>query len=283
MYLCAFCGYSSDKKNNFLRHLKTDRHHEIFSKKIDDNEKGYYHCIFCKFKNKKKSTYLNHINLCMMKNLNKSIQIDSKNHISQIQSKFKSEIRSLNSQIKNESKKNILCLKIIGNLIKEDYISERILNDKNVWSLNEKKKIFTYLHQIMKDTDKNNTNEKDVILKNIENQADENITTIYLNNINKNKIIDESETNVINNDHSESDRDYSSDSESDSDYDSSDDIMNGLKKIRDCGRIYYYDDNNVVYNNENNRIGKRVHDDTCPRCQQQSNYSNKCWWYVEYD
>ena len=135
----------------------------------------------------------------------------------------------------------------------------------------------------MKDTDKNNTNEKDVILKNIENQADENITTIYLNNINKNKIIDESETNVINNDHSESDRDYSSDSESDSDYDSSDDIMNGLKKIRDCGRIYYYDDNNVVYNNENNRIGKRVHDDTCPRCQQQSNYSNKCWWYVEYD
>ena len=50
----------------------------------------------------------------MMKNLNKSIQIDSKNHISQIQSKFKSEIRSLNAQIKNESKKNILCLKIIG-------------------------------------------------------------------------------------------------------------------------------------------------------------------------
>ena len=64
-----------------------------------------------------------------MKNLNKSIQLDSKDHMNQIQKKFKSEIRCLNSNIKSLQKKNDLCLKVINNLIKENYINERVLNN----------------------------------------------------------------------------------------------------------------------------------------------------------
>ena len=59
----------------------------------------------CNYKTKKKNQYLRHINFCVMKNLNKSIQLDSKDHLNQIQKKFKSEIRSLNSNIKTLQKK----------------------------------------------------------------------------------------------------------------------------------------------------------------------------------
>ena len=76
-----------------------------------------------------------------MKNLNKAIHVDSKDHIHQVQKKFKSEIRILNSNIKNLQKKNDLCLKVISNLIEENYINERVLNNKNIWSSSEKKKI----------------------------------------------------------------------------------------------------------------------------------------------
>ena len=54
MYLCVFCGYSTDKKNNFIRHLKTERHKETFNKRIDTTDKDCYHCLYCKYQNKKK-------------------------------------------------------------------------------------------------------------------------------------------------------------------------------------------------------------------------------------
>ena len=140
MYVCVFCGYSSYKKNNYLRHLKTKKHFDNLNKHLENENNDYYHCSLCCYKNKKKNHYLRHINLCVMKNLNKEIQLDYKDHINQLQKKFKYEIRCLHTMIKNIQKKNNLCLKTLSNLIQENYIDERVLMDKKIWSMNEKKK-----------------------------------------------------------------------------------------------------------------------------------------------
>lgn len=57
MYVCLFCGYSSDKKNNYLRHLKTKRHLETLNKTLEKEDKGCYHCIMCNYKTKKKPIF----------------------------------------------------------------------------------------------------------------------------------------------------------------------------------------------------------------------------------
>ena len=297
MYACLFCGYSSDKKNNYLRHIKTKRHFDNLNKTFECDKSEYYHCIMCSYKNKKKNQYLRHINFCVMKNLNKAIQLDSKDHVNQLQKKFKSEIRSINSINKNIQKENILCLKVLSNLIKENYINERVLNDKNIWSISEKKKILQHLHENEKGQGKD---QEEVILKDIENQLHNNITTIYLNdfdnkhinnieNVNDNiSVYSNSEIN-INEYTNNSCSDCNSESDSDSDSDSDSEIldihynMQSLKKIRDCGRIFFYDQNNVVFNLENNVIGTRVHDDSCPKNHKNNKYTDRCWWYVDYE
>jgi hypothetical protein len=302
MYICIFCGYSNEKKNNYLRHLKTKRHLENFNK-MNNYENNFYNCSICKYKNKKRSNYLRHINLCVMKNLNKSISINSKDDITQLQNKYKSEIRNLHSLIKKERKKNNLCLKIIENLIEENIINYKIFNNKNILSLNEKKKIFEYLHEKI-NNDSQNSNTKENILNKIENHTTGNVT-IYLNNINNDKENNDKENNEsehnegnennkidesIEDTDSEDNNSLSTNSDcSSSDYsDSCDEVellidkkISNLKKIRDCGRIYYYDEKNNVYNN-NKIIGIRKHDESCPRNHCNNNYNDKCWWYVEY-
>ena len=138
-----------------------------------------------------------------------------------------------------------------------------------------------------------------MVLDKIEKQVDNNITTIYLNGFDKNMNNDSENLNEISsNDDStiktlenesdidESGSDTETDSDSDSDSDSLPDIeynMKGLKKIRDCGRLYFCDCQNIVYNVNNERIGIRVHDESCPKNHKNGKYSEKCWWYVEYE
>ena len=139
-----------------------------------------------------------------------------------------------------------------------------------------------------------------MVLDKIEKQVDNSITTIYLNGVNKEKkdslsinnelsSNDNSTINTLDNSpscscSSESDTDTDTDSDSDSDSLSDDGFkMKGLKKIRDCGRLYFCDCHNIVYNVNNERIGIRVHDESCPKKHKNGKYSERCWWYVEYE
>ena len=302
MYLCVFCGYSTDKKNNFLRHLKTERHKDIFNKRIDTTDKDCYHCLFCKYQNKKKNNYLIHINLCMMKNLNKSIQKDYTEHNSQTQHKFKAVNRFLTTDNKQKTKEMEFYLQIIERLFKENYINDKILNDRKIWSINERDNILSIIK-----CDKNiKTNEKDTVLMNIEKQVNDKVTTIYLNNINKlqnydkmDNFYEKKNTNNcvsvfgsnIETEHKSNENDSENDSKNDSENDSENDSFveslefsnnNKMKKIRDCGRLYFYDEQNNVFNDNNEKIGVREHDECCPNQHKNNCTNDNCWWYVEY-
>lgn len=292
MYLCIFCNYYTDKKDNYIRHVKTKKHLDIVKKTLDDSHKNYI-CGICKYKTDKKSNYFCHINLCLMKNFNKTFQTNYKEDIIELKNKFKTEKKKLQFSINKLNKKNNFFMKIFKNLIEEDYIDERVLNNKNVFSSNDKTQMIEYLRIFFE----NNTN-KEKFLNDIKHQISNNITTIYLSNTCENECQKESKKESISITFSESGSEYNSDSDSEdlSDYESTNDYssdsisdidlndnVNNLKQITDCGRIYFYDNNNIVFNINNERIGIRVHDEYCPREHNDNNYTDKCWWYVEYD
>ena len=83
MYLCIFCNYYNEKKENYIRHVKTKKHLDIV-KKILDVPHNNYICGICKYKTDKKSSYFCHINLCLIKNFNNTFQTDYKEEITQL-------------------------------------------------------------------------------------------------------------------------------------------------------------------------------------------------------
>lgn len=290
MYLCIFCNYYNEKKENYIRHVKTKKHLDIV-KKILDVPHNNYICGICKYKTDKKSSYFCHINLCLIKNFNNTFQTDYKAEITQLKNTFKTEKKNLQLTINKLKKKNIFFMKIFQKLIEEDYINERVLNNKNIFSFNEKNKIVEYLRTRFK-------NNEEKILNDIKNQSN-NITTIYLNNKYEKDDIQQVEkiTNVKNiysgtetetESESESETESETETESFSESDSGTDIdlddnVNNLKKIRDCGRLYFYNNENIVFNINNERIGIRVHDEYCPKTHVNNKYNENCWWYVQYD
>lgn len=281
MFACNHCNYKSDKRNNYMRHLQSQRHYEKLNLKMIEPDKmkdKSYNCGICSYKTNNKNNYSRHVKFCAVQKINKSIELNIKDDTKKYKKYYQNTIRELNYQLKEIELQKVFLLNVVENLIYKKYLNTNILNDKEI--ITDKKRLLTLLKN------KNNllyTNQK-VATKKIDssvvNKEDSDIDK-EIQETNINLFID----NQKNEDDEVESKDHDSDTESDSD---EEELiiknMKGLKKIIDCSRSYYYDIYNNVYNNELKIIGKRVHDtDNCPRLHKHNNYCDKCWWYVEYN
>ena len=285
MFACNHCNYKTDKRNNYMRHLQSQRHYEKLNLKMIEPEKikeKTYSCGICSYKTNNKNNYSRHVSFCAVQKINKSIEMNMREDTKKYKKYYQDNIRELNSQLKEIELQKVFLLEIVENLIYKKYVNTNILNDKEI--ITDKKKL---LHLLKNKNNLLYVNQKpvkkniDFVINNKEEQLEgKNISKLEIQDIKQNHEMSEDE------EEDESDE-YEEDSDTETESDEEELIiknMKGLKKIIDCSRTYYYDINNDVYNGDLKIIGKRVHDDdNCPRLHKDNNYCDKCWWYVEYN
>jgi hypothetical protein len=270
MFYCIFCHYSSQLKSNFIRHLKSEKHMDVVNNQLM-NKDNTFSCIFCKFRIKSKEKYNKHIDICMVKNVNKYFfgepefgNTIKKKHVNDIKT-IKKSVQSMKRKLELERTKNFFLIKILNKLIIYNYINISVFRNKVICSNNsETTKILKWLNNIKKENTKVNNSNVIIFLNKKVDQAnflekiisnEKNINKEYQSNI-KDKVIYNNE-NILNNKSKQTNYDV----------------------ITDCGIKYFYDNKtNIVYNEELEIIGKRIHDKECPFCKTEK----KCWFYVKY-
>lgn len=268
MYYCIFCHYSSQLKSNFVRHLKSEKHMDVVNNQLM-NKENTFSCIFCKFRVKSKKKYNKHIEGCMIKNLNKYFFSESefgntikKKHVNDIKT-LKKNVQSVKRKLELERNKNNFLISLLNKLVIHNYINISVFRNKVLCNnSSETSKILKWLNNIKKE---NNSSNVIIYLK--ENLEKEKFLEKIISD-DKQKI---KKKNKVTNSYKKFNNENIIDNRS---------KKNNYNVIIDCGIKYFYDVvTNIVYNENLEIIGKRIHDKECPFCKSENN----CWYYVEYN